>query len=266
MVCWKPSNFGGYYKYYNTQVFPLNPLASREASGCRCSSGGNSSVGSRKESSSSGRSSSSTSSIEGLSGSTSTSNSGSTSTSNSGSTSTSSDIDLNGVMPHLEVVEEEVKSTCNKEEEKKNVIEEVEVKNNEIERQYEVEEVIDKRKSRFGKKGGKRKGVDYKVKWKEAYPGEYGKDNITWVRDIDLDAEEALEKYAEKRNKDYTEIERQERQEEQIENNEEETKEEKEDEIHKSEQEIEEQIQAFLTGVGDEKTDGQDNQTERRLS
>ncbi len=160
-------------------------------------------------------------------------------------------------MPHLEVVEEEVKSTCNKEEEKKNEIEEVEVKSNEVERQYEVEEVIDKRKSRFGKKGGKRKGVDYKVKWKEAYPGEYGKDNITWVRDIDLDAEEALEKYAEKRNKDYTEIERQEhkeeRQEEQIENNEEETKEEKEDEIHKSEQEIEEQIQAFLTGVGDEK-------------
>ena len=156
----------GYCKYYNTQVFPLNPLASREAGGCRCSSNGNGSVSSRKESGSSGRSSSSRSSIEGLSGSisTSTNNSGSTSTSNRGSTSTSSGIDLNGVMPHLEVVEEEVKSTCNKEEEKKNEIEEVEVKNNEIERQYEVEEVIDKRKSRFGKKGGRHKGVDYKVK------------------------------------------------------------------------------------------------------
>ena len=210
----------GYCKYYNTQVFPLNPLASKEAGGCRCSSS-SSSVGSGgdqfgseshaqtghdhfssgKESSGSVRSnrvgscsssglSSSGSNVEDVSNKESDVDGRRRQKDVGGSTSAGVNIDLSGVMPCLEVPDEvvtieeekkigieEVKVENNKNKE----IKEVGVKNDEIEEQYEVEEVIDKRKSRFGKKGGKRKGFDYKVKWKEAYPGEFGKDNITWV-------------------------------------------------------------------------------------
>ena len=61
---------------------------------------------------------------------------------------------------------------------------------------YEVEAIIDKRNiSRFGPRGKKHKGADYKVVWKENFPGEYGPDRVQWVRDIDLSSSDMLEEF-----------------------------------------------------------------------
>ena len=139
----------------------------------------------------------------------------------------------------------------------------------EVEHEYIVKRILKKRKSKFGAnktkgidmrgKHTKHQGVDYLVEWEEDFVGQWGKDKVQWVRDIDIQTEEIITDYERSKSQKFDKDESYESDERQEDHNifeekerdktheeKEENDENKQKKIDESEQSSDDEIKAFL--------------------
>ena len=291
----------GYSKYYDTQVFPLNPLKkeSRLSVDPHSTSSGSKGTGN-------GIVIGSSASMVGVSaGSSSASSQGNKS---SVSVGNSQGIDIhivnsNGTncehkhlehnnknnsqisddLPHLEHPTPQRPIIQNRGVEEKSIddskVDDIDQKideEKEVEHEYIVKRILKKRKSKFGAnktkgidmrgKHTKHQGVDYLVEWEEDFVGQWGKDKIQWVRDIDIQTEEIITDYERSQSQKFDKDESYESDERQEDHNifeekerdktheeKEENDENKQKKIDESEQSSDDEIKAFLGKIENEK-------------